>query len=202
MNLLAKTAFNTLGILVFLFVFWKRLREDYTTGQIFTTGLYMIIGISLAVIIATKFLGPWWFWLGFAGAGLGLVLGVSRFKLRFFEVFEAGVSATFPWLGVVFLSDSIEKSNLTSFIGFVIIVLLIALFYFLDAHYKKFAWYKSGRVGFTGLATLGLFLLLRAAVAPIMPDMLSFSGKYEAIISGISAFVAFLLVFNLARTRG
>lgn len=200
--MLAKIAFNISGILVFLFIFWKRLREDYTVGQIFTTGLYMITGIFSAVIISTRFLGPWWFWLSFAGAALGLVLGVLKFKLRFFETFEAGVAATLPWLGVVFLSDSIEKSNLTSFIGFIIIILLIVLFYFLDVHYKKFAWYKSGRVGFTGLTTLGLLLLLRAAVAPIMPDMLSFSGKYEAIISGMLAFVSFLLVFNLARTRG
>jgi hypothetical protein len=111
------------------------------------------------------------------------------------------VAATLPWLGVIFLSDSIEKSNPASFIGFIVIILLIVLFYFLDAHYKKFTWYKSGRVGFTGLTTLGLLLLLRAAVAPIVPDMLSFSGKYEAIISGILAFVSFLLVFNLARTQ-
>lgn len=200
--MLAKIVFNILGILVFFFVFWKRLKEDYTAGQIFTTGLYMIIGISLTVIISTKFLEPWWFWLSFAGAALGLTLGVLRFKLRFFETFEAGVAATLPWLGVVFLSDSIEKSNPISLIGFMVIILLIALFYFLDAHYKKFAWYKSGRVGFTGLTSLGLLLLLRVAVAPVIPDVLSFSGKYEAIISGILAFVSFLLVFNLARTRG
>ena len=199
--MLAKIAFNTLGVLIFLFVFWKRLKEDYPTSQIFTTGLYMIVGISLAVIISTKFFGPWGFWLSFTGAGLGLTLGVSKFKLRFFETFEAGVAASFFWLGLVFLSDSIEKSNTASFIGFIVIILLIVLFYFLDAHYKKFTWYKSGRVGFTGLTTLGLLLLLRAAVAPIVPDMLSFSGKYEAIISGILAFVSFLLVFNLARTQ-
>lgn len=199
--MLAKIAFNTLGVLIFLFVFWKRLREDYAASQIFTTGLYMIVGISLAVIISTKFFGSWGFWLSFTGAALGLTLGVLKFKLRFFETFEAGVAATFPWLGVVFLSDSIEKSNPASFIGFIVIILLIVLFYFLDAHYKKFTWYKSGRVGFTGLTTLGLLLLLRAAVAPIVPDMLSFSGKYEAIISGILAFVSFLLVFNLSRTR-
>lgn len=199
--MLAKIVFNLLGVLVFLFVFWKKLREDYTTGQIFTTGLYIIVGISLAVIISTKFLESWWFWLSFIGVALGLVLGVLKFKLRFFETFEAGVAATLPWLGIVFLLDSIEKSNLASFIGFIVIILLIALFYFLDAHYKKFTWYKSGRVGFTGLTTLGLLLLLRAAVAPIIPDVLSFSGKHEAIISGILAFVSFLLVFNLARTQ-
>jgi hypothetical protein len=199
--MLAKIAFNTLGVLIFLFVFWKRLREDYPISQIFTTGLYMIAGISLAVIISAKFFGSWGFWLSFIGAALGLALGVLKFKLRFFETFEAGVTATLPWLGVVFLSDSIEKSNISSFIGFIVIILLIVLFYFLDAHYKKFTWYKSGRVGFTGLTTLGLLLLLRAAVAPIVPDMLSFSGKYEAIISGILAFVSFLLVFNLARTQ-
>lgn len=199
--MLAKIAFNTLGVLIFLFVFWKRLKEDYTTSQIFTTGLYMIVGISLATVFSRKFLEHWWFWLSFIGAALGLILGILKFKLRFFETFEAGVAATFPWLGVVFLSDSIEKSKPASFIGFIVIILLTVLFYFLDAHYKKFTWYKSGRVGFTGLTTLGLLLLLRAAVAPIVPDMLSFSGKYEAIISGILAFVSFLLVFNLSRTQ-
>jgi len=197
----AKIIFNLLGILVFLFIFWKRLKEDYPSSQIFTTGFYIIIGIFLAMTISAKMLKPWWFWLSFSTAISGLVLAVLKFKLKFFETFEAGVIATLPWLGLAFLSDSIQKSNLVSFVSFVVTTLLIVLFYFLDAHYKRFSWYKSGRVGFTGLTTLGLFFLLRAAVAPVIPNVLSFSGKYEAVISGILAFISFLLVFNLARTR-
>ena len=198
---MAGMIFNLLGIFVFLFLFWKRLKEDYITNQIFSTASLILIGIILSNLIAKSFFPDWWFWLGFTGILSGLSLAIFRYGLRFFETSDAAVVSLLPWLGLIFLADSIANSSLTSLIGSLIILALSLLYFFFDTHYKKFFWYKSGRVGFSGFSIMGIFFLIRAAVAVAFPTVLSFSSNYESLLSGITAFISFLLVFNLAQQK-
>ena len=197
--MISSALFTILGILIFLFLFWKRLKEDYVSGQIFNAAFYMLLGIFLGKILATKFFPDWWFWASFFGALVGVFAGVARFKLRILETFEAATLGLLPWIGLVFLREAIKTSSPNSFFASLVIFGLILLFFFFDSRYKKFTWYKSGRIGFSGLMVVGIFFLTRAAIAPIVPDVISFAGKYEAFFSGIFAFTSFLLVFNLAR---
>ncbi|MGB6881761.1 MAG: hypothetical protein WBD86_00440 [Microgenomates group bacterium] len=199
--MLTRTIFNIVGTLLFLFIYWKKLKEDYASKNVFTAAFYILIPIGLAGFLSAKFFPAWWFWADLLGISLGFTVGVIKFKFRFFENLEAAVIAILPWLSFVFLQDSILTSSLSSLIGFVVIVATIVLYTFLDAHYKKFTWYKSGKVGFAGLTTLGVFFLIRAAVAASFPFVLSFLGPIDSIISGMISFLAFLLVFNLARQR-
>ena len=187
------------GIILFLFLFWRRLKEDYPSSQIFTTAFYVLAGILLAWGLSLKVSRESWFWLELVGIILGLGIGLLRYKFRFFEVLEALALGLLPWLGLFFLKDSIENSSLASFLSFFAVTCLITLFAFLDSHYKNFNWYRSGRIGFSGLTTLGTLFLLRAAFASFFPFVISFV-KYEAILSGIAAFVFFLATFNLARS--
>jgi hypothetical protein len=198
-NMFTRILLNTFGILFFLFIFWKKLKEDYTSTNTFSTALYILFGIGVFNILANRFLPQWWFWLDFLGASLGFALGVMRFKFRFFESLEAAVVALLPWLSLVFLGDAVLNSNLSSLIGSLVLLLIVVFYIFLDTHYKKFTWYKSGKVGFAGLITLGALFLIRIAVAVMFPFVLSFSGSIDSIISGVIAFTSFLLVFNLAR---
>lgn len=188
------------GIILFLFLFWRRLKEDYPANQIFTTAFYVLGGILLGYLVSLKVSRESWFWTELAGITLGFNVGILRYKLRFLEVLEALTLGLLPWLGIIFLQDSIDNSSLSSFLSFFAVTCLITLFAFLTSHYKHFAWYKSGRVGFSGLATLGTFFLVRAAFASLFPFVISFIGKYEAILSGTAAFVFFLATFNLARS--
>lgn len=194
-----KIIFNIVGPLIFLFIFWKKLREDYPPRKIFTASFYILLGIGLASLVSSKFFPAWWFWADLVGMSLGFATGILRFKFRFFESLEALVIGILPWLSLIFLGDSIFNSSIASLIGFIIILLVIVLYLFLDVHYKKFTWYKSGKVGFAGLTTLGVLFLLRAAVAVSFSFVLSFLGSIDSFISGIIAFTSFLLIFNLAR---
>lgn len=178
---------------------WRRLREDYSSNVLFTSGFLVIFGITLGILLSLRFSPLWWFWLGSVGAVIGFFVGYLRFKFRIFEVLEAQFVSILPWLILVFLYDAILKSNLISLLFSVLILAIIALFYWLDANYKNFLWYKSGRVGFSGLMSLGIFFLARATIATFLGNMLSFVGTIEVIISGISAFITFLLLFNLSR---
>jgi len=197
--MLANAFINLAGVLIFLFLFWKRLKEDYPSEQIFTNSFFVLLGVALGLLIAKKFLPAFWFWGAFLGASLGVLLGVIRSKFRIFEAIEAASLGLLPWLGIYFLGDSIVNSSLPSFLAFFAVTCLVTLFAFLDSHYKNFAWYRSGRVGFSGLTTLAFFFLLRAGFAPFFPFVISFTGRQDAILSGVAAFAFFLLTFNLAR---
>lgn len=187
------------GILIFLFIFWKRLKEDYAAGIIFKTGFWILLGIGMGWILSFKFLNNWSFYLQMVG-GLGsLGILVWRSRMKFYETFEASVIGILPWLAFSFMADSASHSSLSSFLGFLVILILILAFYLLDNHYREFSWYKSGKIGFSGLATLTLFFIIRSVLATMGITVLSFTGKYEAIVSGSLAFICLTTLFNLGR---
>lgn len=184
--------------LLFLFAFWVRLKEDYTQQQIFTTGFWVLFGIGCGNILAVNFFDVWWFWTGLAGGFLGLIAGIKRFHLRFFETLEAFViSGLLMFLSIAFSSLMADYSPITLAMTLGI-VFFIVLFLFLDVHYKKFIWYKSGRVGFTGMTVLGLFFLIRSIVAMGGSSVLSFAGDIDVVISGVMSFASFMAVYNLS----
>jgi len=193
MSTLLAISFSILGFLLFLFFYWRRLKEDYISGKVFSSGFYIAIGVLLGIAGLNFFTSGLWFWGGLLGFGLGLFLSLWRFKLRFFETLEAAGVGMLFWLGVIFALDAFANSSLSSLYACLVIGGLIFLFFFLEARYKDFSWYKSGKVGFSGLTSLGFFFLIRAFVAFFFPFVLSFVGKIDVILSAIIAFALFYL---------
>lgn len=194
-------AVNLVGLILFLFTFYRRMKEDYASDIIFTTSFYILLGLGVGYIVSRFFLSTWWFWLEFLGISLGLAVGTVRYKLRFFETFESSFSSLTPWLSLVFLGDSVSNSSLTSFLAFVATLGILTLFYYLESSYKNFVWYTSGKSGFSGMMTFATFFLIRGAIAYFFPFVLSFVGRIDALISGIVAFVAFYGIYNLSRSQ-
>ena len=191
---------NLIGLFLFLFTFFRRMKEDYASDLIFTTAFYMLAGLGVGYALSRIFLPYWWFWLIVSGFSLGLMIGIFRFHLRFFETLESSFASILPWLAFVFLVDSVNNSSLYSFLAFVSLLGILTLFYFLESIYKNFTWYTSGRVGFSGMASVAAFFLLRGTIAYFFPFVLSFVGRYDAVISGIIAFFAFYGLYNLSRS--
>ncbi len=196
-----KIIYTTFAVLIFLYVFWRRLKEDYTQNQIFTTAFYILLGLVFGNILADALLPIWLFWLSFLGASLGMFLGIYRFKLRVFEVVEATVIGGLVLLFANYIFDWLVTKQLFSGLGAVIIILLMTAFWFLNKHYKRFTWYKSGKVGFSGMTILGTFFLIRTIIAIVLPHMISFVGSMDALISGTLSFLAFITLYNLARQQ-
>ena len=188
-----------MGIVIYLFFIWRRLKEDYLAEKIFTLSLFEICGIALGYLISKRFHPVWFFWFEGFGAFLGFSLGIIKYEMKFIETFEASFIAIMPWISIFFLKDYISAHSVFSLIFSALSFSLIIIFYYLDARYKNITWYKSGRIGFAGLTIAGIFFLLRASAATLFPYVLSFVGKSEIILSGVCAFVIFLLVYNLAR---
>ncbi len=195
-------AVTILALLIFLFLFWKRLKEDYASEIIFKAATYILVGIGIGWIAAAKFFPAWFFWASTAGGFTGLSFAILRFRVKFYETLEAFIISSSPWLGLVFLENSVARSSLSSFLAFIVMLVLVFVSYYLDTHYKRFTWYHSGKIGFTGLAVAIIFFLVRTAIAITKVPMLSFVGQGEAVISGTMALVSFLLLFNLGRVKG
>jgi len=199
--MIASALTTLVGILVFIFIFWKKQKEDYSSEIIFKSAFTIIFGIIAFSIVGMNFAPNAFLWLELVGAATGVTLSVNQYKIRFYESLDAMVIAIMPWLALLFLKDSVVNSSLSSFIAFIIILFLIFVYYFFDQHYKDFGWYKSGKIGFAGLMTLGIFFLIRSAIASFGITVLSFVSRFEAVVSGVFAFVCFLLVVNLARQK-
>lgn len=193
------SAVNVLGVLIFLFLFWKKLKEDYASQIIFSSAFLVLSGAVLGFIVSWQLFPSYFFWAWILGSGIGLTIAILRFKIRVFESFEACVLGFLPLFSLVFLRDSVMNTSLTSFFAFLVVLFLIFIYFVLNANYRKFSWYKSGRAGFAGLATLALLFLIRSSVAIFHTSVLSFVGKGEVFLSGTLTFMCFLLLYNLSR---
>jgi len=196
---ITKAVFTLIGSLSFLYLFWRKLKEDYTANQIFNTGFYVLFGIFLFSILGLNFAFKWTFWISFAGSLFGLFVGISRFKLKLFETLEGWVLGLLGVMMAFYVFNWLKSFSPIEFAPVVVTFLFIFFYFFLDSRYKQFSWYRSGRIGFAGLVTLGSFFVVRSIVALFYPNMLFFVGKSEPIISGIVAFSAFMVLLNLAR---
>lgn len=190
---------NIAGIFAFLFFVWKRLREDYHYEKIFSLAFYVLLGFLISFVVSLQFFKDYWFWIQFAGVALGFIIGVWRQKIKIFESLEPLVVGFLAWLSLFFLSDSITSSSVYSFAAFWVSLSCVFIFFFFDSYYRRFSWYKSGKVGFSGLATLGIFFLVRSLVALLNLPVISLVGIFDAVVSGAISFLAFLTLFNLSR---
>lgn len=197
--MLITIATSLLGIIVFLFIFWKRLREDFAAPIIFSVSFYILLGILVGWFISYRFFPNWFIWTTFGGALLGLSAGIIQYKIRFYESLESVVVALMPWLSFIYLKDSVIRQNFSSFVLFLATLVFIYIFYYLDTHFREFTWYRSGKIGFAGLATLGLILLARSATSFVKINVLSFNGRIDALASASLGFICFVMLYNLSR---
>ena len=172
------------GIIISLFIFWKRLREDYSGEIIFNSIFIVFISLFTAHLVSLRFFPVWFFWADFLAVLIGLTIAVYKNKIRFYESLETLTFSLTPLLSLFFLQDAVKNSSLFSFVAFTVMLLLIFVFYYIDTHYKNFSWYLSGKIGLSGLSILFLFFLIRAIIATFFPSVLSFSGKFDPLISG------------------
>ena len=111
--MIANIGINILGLFIFLFVFWRKLKEDYVSEIIFSASVFILLGLLAGFIIGLKFFPSFIFWSEFIGILLGLALSVLRLKLRVYETLEAAVISFLPWFGIYFLDlrDALQRQN-------------------------------------------------------------------------------------------
>jgi len=129
-----------------------------------------------------------------------LLIIIKRFKFRFFETVEASGIAMLFWSVSVFLSNFVANKTLTSALAVILPATLIAVYYLFEGKYRGFSWYKSGRAGFSGFITLGIFFFTRVVFALIEIPMISLVGRLDVLLSGVVSFLLFFGVYHLSES--
>ena len=192
--------FNLVGVFMFMYFYWRKLKDDFSSTAIFNSAFTIIFLVIAGFLIAVKFMPQWWFWFSFVGALTGVVLSLSKLSLYKYETIEAGTLGFLVWISMMSLNEYLKTTQFLSLVGLFVVLFLFLVYFVLDKHYKRFSWYKSGRVGFSGLTILGLFFLIRAVFALMNLDMISFiEYELEVVISGAVSLVCFILVYNLSK---
>jgi hypothetical protein len=179
---------NILGVFLFLFVFWKKLKEDYSSEIVFNLAFISIFGLLCGIAVSYFFYPEYWFWYGLLGTSVSFSLFVRKYKLRFFECYETLLLSLLAWLSIYYLFETIVQKSLTLFINFWISIFTIFIYFFLSYFYKSFTWYKSGRLGLSGVVTVIVFFIIRFIA---MKDYFSL-----AVV-----FVNFLLLLSLFKKK-
>lgn len=189
------------GILLYLYNFWKRLKDDYTRNQIFSTAFYGLALLVVGYMFSIYFFQSFMFWFTLMGAVVGFIIGIFRYKLKILEVLEAAVLGLISLYAFILLAELIVTNEIFYLFSFVVMILLVLLFFLLDRYYKGFAWYKSGRIGFSGLTVSGVFFMIYAVIAITLGSMISFVSNKDALIASFFALTSFMVVLRLARQK-
>lgn len=186
---------------MFLFFFWKQLKDDYIRNQIFSTAFSGLLFLGVGYFISFKYFGNLRFWLSLVGAVAGFAVGVVKYKLKILEVFEAAVLGLLSLFTVIFIGTLFVTGKIIYLFSFVVLTLLFILFHLLEKYYKGFTWYKSGRIGFAGLTVSGVFFLVYTIVAITLGSMISFVSNRDYLISFFLAILSFSFLVKLAKQK-
>jgi hypothetical protein len=157
------------------FVIWKRMKEDFQNDEIFTFNFILVIWI-----VAGALAGGWLEWGGFGLiSGWGMVItGVAalwqwcmRYKWDFWELADfLAILALWMWLlGSIAWGPEAKWGAGGAILGIILISLV-------KNNYKKFRWYKSGRVGITALAAICYFSAAQISIAMALPVKVYWGG--------------------------
>ena len=200
-----------LGIILFLYLMWRNLRENYDSQKLIIFSWLALLGF---LVSGRLFYGliNWEIWnndlmdwilvgnkpgMSYIGGYLGLI-GVSWFftrkqQWRFLNFMEDLVK---PFLVLVgfFMLDEFFRSKFFIKPGLflLLIVLVFPLFNLIMVKYRSFVWYKSGKKGFALLSLNFLFFLGVIPILIVFKDNL-FNIILASIISLMSLIGLFIL---------
>lgn len=187
-----------LATYIYLFSFWKSIREEAPQTAIFVSELGIIglsvlvgvVGLTIPSLFAARNIfnpSHVWFQLAFVGLVLGVGVVSKYLHLSFAIVSEAVLPGVLAILFILSLSDPV---------GMALIAASTIVFTILHKTYKRIGWYKSGRPGFASYATIGLLFIARIVFALSGHPVLFSIGQVDILFSSIVAFLSFFLIYN------
>lgn len=164
-----------LGVFLFSFILFQKLREDYTNNQIYSYTLFSVIFTLLGLWAANTWTDQFANIISLIFFILSSAVLLKYLNIKFFEFIDA-VSLAVLYFYLFFKLGSLIQ-YLSSFgVDFqsfffqrniaevVFIVFGIYSYKFFLKNYRQFTWYPSGKIGFTGLMTSFSFFLFMALV--------------------------------------
>jgi hypothetical protein len=221
-SIIASIIACVIGVIVFLFYLYERLREDHTSEDIFSSGFYLIAGGAVGVVLGVLLRdylpatvvfipGGLWFWTGIFGVFLLFIVAQKKFSMRIYELFESALIAMFLGVMPVLSIKLIFEQKIEYILSIFAVVVVLGVFWFVNSTYKRYSWYYSGRVGIAGLAGLLAFFVIRVIYGIIFwKSMLSLAraksflfllGRIDIFVSLTLAFFLCLCIYNLSKSK-
>lgn len=185
-----------LAVISFSYVFWTRLREDYTSDQIFSSTIIFLFGGLLGFIIFDRWLPNFSFWGFVLGLSVFGLYAIRKMGIRLLEALDGGVLG-FLWFAVFIYLGNVVRTGAEAFIAILPAVVSLAAFYLYFRKYRKFSWYPSGKIGFVAGSIMFLYFTLRALVDFYLFRVLSFhslilDSLLSLLVSAVFAGVIYL----------
>ncbi len=193
------------GVIAFSFSIWRRLKEDYSPEQIFSSTILALLGGLLGFIIFDRWLPQFVFWGFLVGFVLFGLYAISKINLKLYEAWDAAALGL-SWLSLFFHLGLLLKNGFGEKFSRALEVLpaivAIVLFYVYLKNYRRFSWYPSGKIGFIGGSVACLYFVTLALVAIYQFWVLSFSSLiWTAGISTLSCIGFLVIVFSRSGRR-
>lgn len=195
------------SFVVFSFVLWQRLKEDFEEEAILTFTIFLALSFLLGArvfYILTHFsqfgfsfafllwrVYPGFSLLGGVLSAIGFTYWWTKKKQWVFWEIGDSILVSFSFssfvIGLGLFASKLTKGSLYSFI---FSFLFLAIVFFLYRNYRKFIWYESGKPGFVSSLGLGLFSLGVLILEFIRENGVSYSweslGFFWLVLSGFS----------------
>lgn len=203
--------FRVLGIILFLYLIWRNLRDNYDDQKIITFLWVALLGF---LVFGRLFYGliNWGIWndnfldwilvgskpgMSYIGGYLGLILVswlfTKKIQWKFLNFMEDLIRPFLVMVGFYMLDELIRtKFSLEIGLFLLLIILVFPLFVWISDRYRSFVWYKSGKKGFALLSLNFLFFL------GVIPVLISFKDNlFNIIASGVICLVSLIGLFIL-----
>lgn len=202
--------FRILGLVIFMYLLWRDLRDDYGDQKIINYAWIALLGFLVGgrVVYGLINWGVWndsWIsWLSvwnkpgtnYLGSYLGLILAswlvALKNQWKFLSLMDDIVKPTLV-LSSVLMFDEWLRSNffIKSMIYLGLLMFDVVLVNWLKKRYRSFSWYKSGKKGFVVLFNNLLFFLAVFIVLIIYKDnwFSTFLALFISLISGVGLYI-------------
>jgi hypothetical protein len=207
--------FRVVGIILFLYLLWRNLRENYDDQKLIT---FSWVSLLVFLVFGRLFYGliNWGVWnndlvdwvsvmdkpgMSYIGAYLGLILISWLFsrqqQWRFLNFMEDLFRPFLVMVGFFMLDELLRsKFSLETGLFLLLMILMFPLFSWVSKRYRSFVWYKSGKKGFALLLLNFLFFLVLAPILIFFKDNL-----VNIILSIIISLVSLVGLFILGEIK-
>lgn len=205
--------FVAISFMIASFVLWKYFREDYPEEEILTFTIYLfltsLIGARIFYIaenfpVFGLYFDKWLFWSkypgfsfigAFLGGGFFLNYWVKKKKWDLWLLADKTVIIFFLVQMIGGIGLVLSTVNRFDFIRLLIVTGLFFLSYYLLGHYRKFVWYKSGKIGFVACFGLALYFLFFGLL-----EFFKRNGIYwDIFIFPVFSIISFLFLYRRSK---
>lgn len=205
--------FTAISFVVFSFMLWRSLRDDYPEEDILTFTIYLFLGAfigSRIIYILANIgdfnlnFGRWLLFGSYPGlASSGVIVGTFIIyyvwnKRRSWDFWLVGDKLIFAFLVAEVISHIgvfLSTARVIDLGRIILSAFLLVVIGIIAKNYRKYLWYKSGKVGFTACAGFSFYFLLNS----LLEFLLNGSIYFERLI--YLAFGVLAIIFLYRRSE-